>query len=72
MKIYDVDRLRFTHEADVSLSLHKKLNWIGFSEEGMVMSQDSAGCVRVYIFEEDRWQEVLNVKKLWVYGMSDY
>lgn len=38
MRIYDVDRLRFTHEADVSLSLHRKLNWIGFSEEGMVIS----------------------------------
>ena len=55
MKIYDTERLRFIHEADVSLSLHKKLNWIGFSEEGMIVTQDSAGCVRVYNFEEERW-----------------
>ena len=55
MKIYDVEKFRFIHEADVSLSLYKKLNWIGFSEEVMVVTQDSAGCVRVYNFEEERW-----------------
>lgn len=70
-KIYDLD-LKTSFEIDLFLSAFTTLRWIGFSQEGLLATQDSKGSVRVLENNNLNWVEVLCDKKIWVFGISDY
>jgi hypothetical protein len=61
MKIYDISlhAYKFERESIVPISSNSILKWFGFSEEGMMFSQDNKGKIRCYNFHADEWTTVL-------------
>jgi chromosome transmission fidelity protein 4 len=57
VRLYRVTPEAVTLERDTLLPLkaNSQLKWFGFSEEGMLYSQDSLEVVRAYVFERDEW-----------------
>lgn len=70
-RIYDLEQ-RTSIEIDLFLSAFTTLRWIGFSQEGLLATQDSKGSIRVLDNNNNNWIEVFCDKKIWVFGISDY
>ena len=67
------NNLQKLKEVNIPLTPNYKLTWIGFSEEGLILSQDGNGVIRG-LFDET-WVQIIDNdknKKIWMFGMSDY
>jgi chromosome transmission fidelity protein 4 len=64
-------------ESHVPIQPQSTLRWFGFSQEGMLFSQDSNGFVRAYSLETNEWTSLIvnnfpDSKKMWIVGMKNY
>lgn len=59
---------------DVSFSLYSELLWLGFSEEGLLLTSDSKDAIWAYVFETDQWIRVNDgmAKKFWMFAAHEY
>lgn len=53
------------------------LRWFGFSNEGMIFSQDNYGIIRAYSFEAKEWTSLYfdglqDTRKAWIVGFKNY
>ena len=72
VRVYNIHNLKIEFEKPVPLTVNKKLTWFGFSEEGLIYTQDSEGIIRTLY--NDIWMPVFEEKegaKLWIIGVSE-
>jgi hypothetical protein len=64
MRIYKITTFSVKVERDVNVPIRPNsiLKWFGFSEEGMLLCQDSLEVVRCYSFKRDEWQVVFSLE----------
>jgi hypothetical protein len=64
MRIYRITSSTVSIDRDVPLVIQPNsiLKWLGFSEEGMIFSQDSLEYVRCYSFNRNEWQTVFTLE----------
>lgn len=73
LRAFDVDSLSILYEVPLALTVYKKLQWIGFSDDGVLYTQDTADCVRVLV-NRQFWVSVFNnesLRKFWLLGVLD-
>lgn len=64
-------------QCHVPLRQKSILKFFRFSNEGMLISQDSTGFIRVYSLETNTWTNVIvenvdDLRRIWLLGMNDY
>lgn len=64
VKIYKITTNSVILDRDIIMPLKSKsiLKWFGFSEEGMMLCQDTAEIVRAYSFFRNEWQSVYSLE----------
>lgn len=66
-------------ETDCPLSRHGELKWLGFSEEGQLMTFDSEGVMRAFNTVSSQWMPVFDFKikhleisgNIWIVGVME-
>lgn len=66
-------------DTEFPLSRSANLIWLGFSEEGQLMSFDSEGIVRAFSFNSQQWTPIFDFKqkhaeiydRIWIVGVMD-
>lgn len=70
---------RILIDTEFPLSREANLIWLGFSEEGQLMSFDSEGIMRAFTFASQQWSPVYDFRarhqdifaQIWVVGVMD-
>ena len=66
-------------DTDCPVSRDSVINWLGFSEEGQLMTFDTEGVVRAFNFRNKQWVPCLDFKtmknnlseRIWIVGVTD-
>jgi hypothetical protein len=66
-------------DTEFPLSRNANLVWLGFSEEGQLMSFDSEGIMRAFTFTSQQWTPIYDFKqkhsdvyeRIWIVGVMD-
>ena len=72
-RVYNIDQSDIQYEIPVAVTRYKRLQWCGFSDDGVLYTQDSSDVIRVLmgqqiwvpIFEND------HARKFWLLGVMD-
>lgn len=73
MTIFNVHTMEKIIEMDLALSPYSNLRWFGFSDEGVIYTQDSEGVIRMQVYN-NYWIIVHKPKsqrKFWLFGVMD-
>lgn len=68
------------YEGFCPITKNSILNWIGFSDEGMLLSRDDLGVISMFSFKSKQWIPVLDLKKkfdnsyksIWIVGFMEH
>lgn len=73
LKTYDVTNMRLLYETKVCITPYARLSWFSYSDDGVLYSQDTEGCIRALVnrsvwitFFEDNSQ-----RRFWLLGVMD-
>jgi chromosome transmission fidelity protein 4 len=79
MQIFTVDSQRESKNQIYSLPIKPQstLRWFGFSQEGMIISQDSMGGLRAFNLATKIWsnfqvEQLPYSRRVWIVGMVNY
>lgn len=73
VRVYNADEMRVDFDVPIALSPYKKMQWLGFSDEGALYCQDTSDCVRM-LTAHHLWIPVFHnskPRKFWMLGIID-
>lgn len=72
-RVYNIDKMSIEFEVPVCITPYKKLQWCGFSDEGILYCQDTNDCIRM-LLNQQIWVPVFeneHRRKFWLLGVMD-
>ena len=73
LKTYDVSSMRLLYETKLCVTPYSRLTWFGYSDDGVLYTQDSEGCIRVLV-NRSLWVTVFedsSQRRFWLLGIMD-
>ena len=79
-KIIDTNTFKTIYDDCCPVSRRGNLTWFGFSDEGMLISQDNKGIVNALSMKSEQWVPVLDLKneftdsydRVWIVGFMEH
>ena len=78
-KIIDVNTYKTVYDGQCPISRNAKLTWVGFSDEGMLITMDDFGIVSGFNYKNQQWIPLIdlkdqftdNYKYIWIVGFME-
>ena len=73
VRVYNIDSMGIEYDIPLALTKYSKLQWIGFSDEGLLYTQDSKDCVRMLV-NQQIWVPIYEhegKRRFWLFSVVD-
>jgi hypothetical protein len=79
-KIIDTNNFKTVYNDFVHVSRRAQLTWVGFSDEGMLISMDDKGIISGLSFKSEQWLPLIDLKqqfetkfdRIWIVGFMEH
>ena len=79
-KIIDMNNYKTVYDDYCHVSRHSMLTWVGFSDEGMLITMDSRGVISAFSFKTQQWLPIIDLKQshpktfenIWIVGFMEH